>query len=200
MIHVVKAENVLALCLGALFLLACVSAAVAQVDISGDWIQTVDGARCRINVRDDAIYFANLTVSNINGKGHFRGHSSIGMETDFGGGSARITEDGNEIHWNNGIVWRRARTHSADHDSHQGGVNISGDWIQNVDGAPCRINVRDDAIYFANLSVSNINGKGHFRGPSTIVMETDFGGGSAKITNDGNEIHWNNGIVWQRRK
>jgi len=171
--------------------------------------------------------------NNPGARGRFRNSSTVVTDNGWGGGSAFVTSNGNEIRWANGMVWVRSGTTNAGNWNNGGPANnpfgpvlssqysnygtnqgshydytsgttnintdLNGSWVQNVDAAPCQIDQQGHLIRFRNLSGGNLRGRGQFNGPESIVMETDFGGGSAIITNNGNQINWANGIVWSRR-
>jgi hypothetical protein len=230
---------------GVILFIMLAGAVMAQANLAGDWIE--NGVNhCVITQRGADYFFSNLSLSSTRGaRGRFRDSSTVVTDGGWGGGSAVITNNGNEIHWANGIIWRRSgstnngtnnstnpfspvlagqnsnpygtnynNTCGTTTNNNTGGtnynntggtnynnsINLSGSWVQNVDGASCEIDQQKHSIHFKNLSGAHIKGKGHFNGPAAIVMENDFGGGSATVTHNGNRILWANGIVWSRRR
>ena len=165
-------------------------------DLNGRWIGYYpDGSKSEYvwSIRQDG---STLSIENVGGKtarskGRLEGNKVVAQ--DFATQNGTLSDDGLKIKWSDGVVWKKAAN----------AADLSGKWIgYYADGSKSEYVWAIKQAGGGILSIENVGGqtaksKGRVEGDK--VVAEDFATKNGKLSADGTQIKWSDGVVWKKQ-
>jgi hypothetical protein len=163
-------------------------------DLNGKWIGYYqDGKKSEYvwSIRQNG---STLSIENIGGKPAKSKGSVDGdkvVANDFPTKNGKLADDGMSIKWSDGVVWKKAAS----------AADLSGKWTGYYDDGSKSEYVWAIKQTGGTLSIENVGGKsakssGRVEGDKVSAKEF---GTQGKISADGTQIKWSDGVVWKRQ-
>jgi hypothetical protein len=164
-------------------------------DLSGKWIGYYeDGTKSEYvwSIRQTG---STLSIENVGGKtaksrGHVEGDKVVAQ--DFATQNGKLSDDGTKIKWTDGVVWKKVAS----------AADLNGKWIGYYDDGSKSEYVWAIKQTGGTLSIENVGGKtarsrGRVEGDKIVAQ--DFATKNGKLSADGTEIKWTDGVVWKKQ-
>lgn len=165
-------------------------------DLNGRWVGYYpDGSKSEYvwSIRQNG---SALTIENVGGKtarskGRLDGDKVTA--SDFATQNGTLSDDGLKIKWSDGVVWKKAAS----------AADLSGKWVGYYDDGS-----KSEYVWSIKqsgggiLSIENVGGKtaksrGRVEGDKVIAQ--DFATQNGKLSADGTQIKWSDGVVWKKQ-
>lgn len=164
-------------------------------DLSGKWIGYYDDGTKSEYVWSIKQTGSTLAIENIGGqkaksKGHVEGNKVVAQ--DFATQNGTLSEDGTKIKWSDGVVWKKAAS----------AADLNGKWIGYYKDGSKSEYVWAIKQTGGTLAIENVGGKpaksrGHVEGDKVVAQ--DFATQNGKLSGDGTQISWTDGVVWKKQ-
>ena len=164
-------------------------------DLSGKWIGYYDDGTKSEYVWSIRQTGSTLSIENVGGKpakskGRVEGDKVFAQ--DFATQNGKLSDDGMKIKWSDGVVWKKVAS----------AADLSGKWTGYYkDGS------KSEFIWAikqtsGTLSIENVGGKsaksrGRVEGDN--IFAQDFPTQNGKLSADGTQITWTDGVVWKKQ-
>jgi hypothetical protein len=164
-------------------------------NLSGKWIGYYeDGTKSEYvwSIRQTG---STLSIENVGGKkakskGHVEGDKVVAE--DFATQNGKLSEDGTKIKWSDGVVWKKVAS----------AADLTGKWIGYYKDGSKSEYVWAIKQTGGTLSIENVGGKpakSRGRVDGDKVLAQDFATQNGKLSADGTQITWTDGVVWKRQ-
>jgi hypothetical protein len=164
-------------------------------DLSGRWIGYYnDGTKSEYvwSIRQTG---STLSIENVGGKparskGRVEGDKVFAQ--DFATQNGKLSDDGMQIKWSDGVVWKKVAS----------AADLSGKWIGYYKDGSKSEYVWAIKQTGGTLSIENVGGKpaksrGRVEGDK--IFAQDFATQNGKLSADGTQIAWTDGVVWKKQ-
>jgi hypothetical protein len=164
-------------------------------DLSGKWIGYYDDGTKSEYVWSIRQTGSTLAIENVGGKkakskGHVEGNKVVAE--DFATQNGTLSSDGTKIKWSDGVVWKKVAS----------AADLSGKWIGYYKDGSKSEYVWAIKQTGGTLAIENVGGKpaksrGRVEGDKVVAQ--DFATQNGKLSGDGTQITWTDGVVWKRQ-
>jgi hypothetical protein len=164
-------------------------------DLSGRWIgYYADGTKSEYvwSIRQTG---STLSIENVGGKpakskGRVEGDKVFAQ--DFATQNGKLSDDGMKIKWSDGVVWKKVAS----------AADLNGKWIGYYKDGSKSEYVWAIKQTGGTLSIENVGGKpaksrGRVEGDK--IFAQDFATQNGKLSADGTQIAWTDGVVWKKQ-
>jgi hypothetical protein len=164
-------------------------------DLSGKWIGYYADGKKSEYVWAIKQTGSTLSIENVGGKpakskGRVDGDKVVAE--DFATKNGKLSADGMQIKWSDGVVWKKVAS----------AADLSGKWIGYYSDGSKSEYVWAIKQTGGTLSIENVGGKpaksrGRVEGDK--VFAQDFATQNGKLSADGTQIKWTDGVVWKKQ-
>jgi hypothetical protein len=167
----------------------------AEVDFRGTWLGYYEDGTISTYVWDISQTDTGLLIQDADGgktKSRATTKGNNIMAKDFATVNGKMLPDGNRILWTDGVVWVRSNAL----------IDITGVWNGYYeDGAKSpyvwSIIQRGTSISIQDTKDAKTKSRGIFKGGK--VFAQDFATQNGKLSADGMQIMWSDGVVWKKQ-